>query len=212
MAANKDMMILYRRLSIDDLDDISDLESNVWPVQLRASKDCLEKRLLWGHTMMGAFRENRLSGIASWRYDKFDPDNASTMPQSFNQFSNQPNVTPSNAAFVYNFALLPGIRNGRIGPNLITESTKILFENHCQYLVGASRCPSYSSANQKLQLDIRNAISHYSSDEPPWLLDPVLNFYSRTLNCIFTEPIANFMPEDLESGGYAIGFYKTLKV
>lgn len=212
MAANKDNIIIYRRLSIEDLDDIVYLESNVWPAQLRASKDCLEKRLLWGHTMLGAFRDNHLSGIASWRYSKFDPDNPSTMPQSFNQFSNQPNITPSNAAFVYNFALLPEIRNGRVGPNLIAEGTKILLENHCQYLVGASRCPSYSSENRKLQMSIHNAINHYPLDESSWLLDPVLNFYRRTLACTFTEPIANFMPEDLESGGYAIGFYKTLEV
>jgi hypothetical protein len=39
MAANKDNIIIYRRLSIEDLDDIVYLESNVWPVQLRASKN-----------------------------------------------------------------------------------------------------------------------------------------------------------------------------
>lgn len=212
MVASKDNIIIYRCLSIDDLDDIVNLESNVWPAPLRASKDTLEKRLLWGHTMLGAFRDNHLSGIASWRYGNFDPDNASTMPLSFNEFSNQPNITPSNAAFVYNFALLPEIRNGRIGPNLIAEGTKILLKNHCKYLVGASRCPSYSSEDSKLQLSVRHALDRYPLDGAPWLLDPVLNFYSRTLACAFMEPIANFMPEDLESGGYAIGFYKTLEV
>lgn len=209
MANSQENSVSYRRLGLGDISDIVSLENAVWPLGLRASEQVIRQRLLWQHVMLGAFRSNELLGMACWRYGEFHPENPATMPHDFNHFANQANSVPINAAFVYNFALKPGIRNSRIGPNLIANGIQILLDNHCHYLVGASRCPSFSGSALDTT-SIREAIQRYPENPLPWELDPVLSFYSRALACTFTRPLANFLPEDKESGGYAIGFYKQI--
>lgn len=205
MANLQENSIFYRCLGLEDLAGIVALENTVWPDGLRADESIITKRLQCRHAMLGAFRSGKLIGMACWRYGYFDPDNQDTMPTNFNEFANQANGQQINAAFVYNFALLPEIRNSKIGPSLIANGIDILLKHDCKYLVGASRCPSYSESSA-----MREAITH-SQMPLPCEQDPVLNFYRRTLACIFTRPLAGFLPADAASGGYAIGFYKELR-
>ena len=205
-----------------DLNAIAELEQSAWPAYLRASSSTLEQRLHWQHIMLGAFKAEQLVGIASWRYDQFDP--TVPMPKSFDAFANRPNQDGYNAAYVYNFAITPKIRNTRHGLELalqlIAEGIKILIRDHCTYLVGASRCPSYDGSEQdhaKPSSELKIAIDTCAASKAtlvdatlPWQNDPVLSFYKHALHCSYLEALPAFMPEDTASGGYAIGFYKVL--
>ncbi|HSI43926.1 MAG TPA: hypothetical protein VK949_06245 [Methylotenera sp.] len=207
MASTNEHSISYRLMNLEDIDKIVSLENTIWSYGLRAEKKLIRQRLIWQHAMLGAFKANRLIGMACWRYGQFTPTDINSMPINFNQFANQANQVVFNAAFVYNFALLPEIRNSKIGPQLIANGINILLENHCDYLVGASRCPSYTLTNVS---SLRLAINDYPARAIPWEIDPTLSFYKKALNCEFTRPLVNFLPEDKESGGYAIGFYKKI--
>lgn len=214
--------MLFKQLSSEYLDDIAALEASAWPTPLRASSALIEQRLRWNHVMLGAFRKNHLVGITSWRYDHFDP--ANPMPENFDAFANRPNGPSYNAAFVYNFAITPALRNtkpgGALALSLISEGIKILIENRCIYLVGASRCPSYAGDNESPNRchhapQLQSAIEGYRTESIldrtlPWQQDPVLSFYKQALDCTFQQTLPGFMPEDRASGGYAIGFYKKL--
>jgi ribosomal protein S18 acetylase RimI-like enzyme len=220
----QDNPVFFKNLSIEDLADIAALEVSVWPAHLRASRAKLEQRLHWGHVMLGAFMSNQLIGVAAWRYGQFDPTTA--LPESFDAFANRPISTPYNAAYVYNFAIAPSLRNTRPGfelaLKLIAEGIKILIKDGCTYLVGASRCPSYAGSKEALNscnqsIDLRTAIDNYQphglkplDTSLPWQHDPVLSFYKHALDCAYIQILPVFMPEDKASGGYAIGFYKRL--
>jgi hypothetical protein len=220
----QDNSIFFKKLSVEDLAEIAALEVVAWPEYMRASNVKIEQRLQWQHVMLGAFKSNQLVGIAAWRYDHFD--RAMPMPESFDAFANRPNAISHNAAYVYNFAIVPSLRNKRLGRELalklIAEGIKILIADRCTYLIGASRCPSYAGSNEKQSycsqsVELQAAIDGYKLQDSgsvdaslPWQYDPVLSFYKQALNCTFVQILPAFMPEDNASGGYAIGFCKTL--
>jgi hypothetical protein len=218
------MAISYRRLGAADIPAILSLETASWPHGLRVDPATLEERLSNGHTMLGAFQHDGLIGIAAWRYGMFDPKSSHPYPLDFDTFANSPSAQQFNAAYVYNFALLPNIRKTRqginIGLSLISAGIDILITDGCKYLVGASRCPSYAGCNDdsikcKQSMKMKSAVDSLSADtktelDIPWQDDPVLSFYKHALQCKFVAIMPRFMPEDTASGGYAIGFYKEL--
>ncbi|HSH97036.1 MAG: hypothetical protein ACAH07_01905 [Methylophilaceae bacterium] len=209
------------------MSEIMHLETLSWPAELCATESKILQRLAWQHVVLGARENDKLIGMAGWRYASFQPNK--NFPTNFDLFANLPNDHNHNAAFAYNFAIAPTLRKSRLGSEvatgLIMEGIKILLQNKCRFLVGASRCPTYAGNNDgyKENLNIKNpdiysAIDHCITsqlspidDTLPWQSDPILSFYKQALDCVFLKVLPGFMPEDIASGGHAIAFYKLLE-
>lgn len=207
-------------LQISDVPAIALLEQACWPPGLQASAETILQRLEYGHVMMGGVLGEELVAVMCWRYANFTPDDFSSFPKTFIEFSTQPNVEPHNAAFVYNLCVHPKFRGSNVVRELFLAGLARRHTSNCQYLVADGRCPSYNgieSATESIKpsATFRAAIDRYTNggDFPSlkeFTADPILRFYRRTLHCEFVTVIPNFMPADIASGGYRVIYFKAL--
>lgn len=206
------------KLDSHDLEAIYTLECAAFPESMQASYETLALRFKLGHFMLGAWEQNRLVGLVSWRHAWFDPEDRTIFPETFAKFSNAPNSSPYNAAFVYSLGIHPEKRGAELTRALMMSAIDHIKSSHCKYLVGDGRCPSYNGCSTD---DIapskifRKAIDlQIQSGEVPSLAeytaDPYLRFYHRTLNCQFLWAMPDFLPSDDASGGHQVIFYMLL--
>ena len=208
-------------LTIADLDALYLFECATWPIGARASKESISKRFELQHWIYAAWKNNAIIGVLCWRLGYFDPSNIESFPNNFNKFANAPNAKPYNAAYVYNLSVHPSHRGKPVAKYLMQSSLKEYHDPQLLYLVGDGRCPSYNgshNSNEKIEqrADFKKVIDqHFSLNMPislnDFLIDPVLCFYYRMLNCHFNWVIKDFLPTDSASGGYRVIFYKILK-
>src|SRR5450830_427962 len=81
--------LTYERLSADHLSEIMHLEAISWPPELCATERNVLQRLAWQHVILGARKNDKLIGMAAWRYASFQPNK--NLPASFNLFANAAN-------------------------------------------------------------------------------------------------------------------------
>jgi len=208
------------RLDFDDLETVSRYEHTAWPASIQASRQTFLKRFEFGHFMLGIWRHEQLIGLASWRRGWFDPTNKLAFPQTFDEFSNAPNAEPYNAVFAYNLSIRPDQRGTEMTRALIMAVIDFAKQDHCHYLVGDGRCPSYNGSNTSTEhiaysSKFKVAIDHQLQlGEAPtledYLADPILRFYYRMLDCTFLWTMQDFIPGDVSSGGHRVIFYKSL--
>jgi hypothetical protein len=208
------------RLSSRDLDAVYAFECSAWPEPLQASYQTLATRFELNHFMFGAWEQEQLIGLVSWRHAWFDPEDRSIFPKSFTEFSGAPNSNPHNAVFVYNFGIHPARRGMLVTQALIASIIAYIKSGHCKYLVGDGRCPSYNGSNTTTEQVTPSKIFKAALDrqlkygqEPSlqeYLADPLLRFYYRRLGCQFFGAVPNFLPTDSASGGHQVIFYKAL--
>lgn len=224
MRVKNDNLSIFNKVSlltIADLDALYRFECDAWPIGARASRESLVKRFELKHWVYAAWHNETIIGILCWRQGWFDPKNIQSFPQNFNEFANTTNTNPYNAAYVYNLSVHPNYRGSSVAKYLMDTSLIEYYDPQLSYLVGDGRCPSYNGSNtlsEKIdqRFDFKLAIeNHLQNNETlnldDYLIDPILCFYYRMLNCHFCWVIKDFLPTDTASGGYRVIFYKLLK-
>lgn len=213
----------YRLVVLDanDIPAILELEHACWAPAIRADAATLASRFALGHISLGMYSNNALTGIVSFSYTRFSPDEPACLPTSFHEFSSRPMAADYNSAFAYNLNIHPRARGGVLTRELLSAGLWQMREDGCHYLVGVGRCPSYNGRingdEENIQPSpvLRNAIDEImrSGRQPAvdqLLTDPVLKFYRHYLGCEFLRVVPNFLPGDTASGGFGVIFYKTL--
>jgi hypothetical protein len=180
-------------LGSEDLDAVYDLECAAFPKAMQASYQTIMARFELGHFMLGVWEKDRLIGLTSWRRAWFDPEDRSSFPKTFIDYSSAPNSRPYNAAFVYNLCIHPEKRGTKFTREFIMQVIERIIRDQCKFLVGEGHCPQDNDGPL-----------------PDYLSDPSLRFYHRTLNCRFLWALPNFLPADVASNGRRVIFYKAL--
>jgi len=207
-----------QQLDSSMLGAVASFEQQAWPAHMAASHQSLKSRFELRHTMLGAWHNSQLIGLASWRLGWLDKDNQSLFPKNFTEFSGAPNSAPFNAAFVYNLGIHPDFRGKTSTTQLVHAVLNHAQQQGCQYVIGDGRCPSYRGSPTEgipQRLNFKNALDNIILDDKTaeledYLIDPILNFYYRLLKCEFLWVIPDFIPEDISSGGHRVIFCKTL--
>jgi GNAT superfamily N-acetyltransferase len=208
------MEIQVAELTRHDLPAIDLLEKACWPTELQASATLLESRFDSGHTMVGAWLENRLLGLIAYRHVMFDPDDIEAFPKNFEQFASGLRQDKFNAVYGYNMSVHPEMRGSSLIHDLLSGAIDRVRAEGCRYIVGDGRCPSYSGGVEngrviRQSAIFRAAIDRYMSGGhfpvlAEFLADPTLRFFYRTMHCRFLWVLPDFFPGDAASGGFRV--------
>jgi len=210
-----------KTMGVEDIAEILELENLCWLPEIRANEATLRTRFEMGHISIGMLVNEKLIGMTSFSYTHFSPDDSNGFPNTFREFSSRPQLDDHNTAFVYNLNIHPDYRGDTLTRELIWAGIDRLREDNCVYMLGASRCPSYNGsqgpdietiqASPEFRKTIGNAIQTGRLPATRQLIvDPVLRFYRRTLDCKFLRVVPDFLPGDKPSGNFGVIFYKTL--
>lgn len=208
-------------LGVEDIPAILELENACWLPEIRASEKILRARFEMGHISLGMLDNEELAGIFTFTYSRFSPNIPAGLPATFREFSSRPVIDNYNTAFAYNFSIHPRARGGTLTRKLLWAGLDHMREDGCQYLLAAVRCPSYNGSpdagveaiqpspefKKTIDTSIQTGKLAASGD---LIVDPLLRFYQRTLDCIFLKVIPDFLPDDAPSGGFGVVFYKML--
>jgi len=210
-----------KSLCVKDIPAILELENACWLPGLRANEVILRKRFEMGHLSLGILINEDLVGMTSFSYSHFSPGDTGGLPVTFSGLSSRLMGDNYNTAFAYNLNIHPRVRGGMMIRELLTAGLNRMREDGCRYLLGAGRCPSYNGSMwagiEAIQPspEFRKTIddSMLTGTLPvtgDLIVDPVLRFYQRTLDCIFLKIVPDFLPGDVPSGGFGVIFYKAL--
>jgi len=205
-----------RQLSIDDCASIVELERVCWPLELQASQNIIYTRFSLGHNFAGILYENRLIGLGAYVYTDQDPYDKDAFPDTFNEFASIQMRKPNVSMYVYNLSMHPDWR----GTNAVLDLLEYMKQegrcNDCKYAVGDGRCQAYNGSqeahdNVKVNPKFKKAIDDwYMTGNKPTdeilLLDPLLKFHRRNLDCEFLYLKKDFLPGDVASGGFRVIF------
>lgn len=203
-------------LSEADLDEIMDFEAAVFASALQASAETYRTRFRLGHVMIG-YRDERLRGVISFSYGKFNPRDPSTLPTVFKVWSMQPVPVGFDTAFIYNLGLRPGTRGTGAIQALIVAALRRAVQDGCHQVVGEGPIPSYAGAGHvHANPEIRAALDGYITggpvpDDELLFRDPHLALYRRISPCRIVRVIPNFLPEDAASGGFRAMLFRDLR-
>lgn len=218
---DEDLDVHVVSLGTQDIPAILALENVCWLPAIRADEQTLRKRFGLGHIMLGLLAGDALLGIVSFSYTLSSPEKAIGLPQTFREFSNRTMAPEYNTAFAYNLNIHPRARRGNLTMKLIQAGLSRMRKDGCRYVLGAGRCPSYNgSLAGGIEIippapDFRRSIDQCVQTgmlpaPEELLVDPILRFYRRALDCEFLRVIPGFLPGDSASGGFGVIFYKML--
>ncbi len=210
---------MITKLGKEHLESIIYLERNSWIPFAQADKETILKRFGLGHIMIGVLEDDELTGMISFSYSNFSPDDYEKFPKGFGEFSSQEPSENYNSAFIYNLSILPKERGRYYAQMLIREALETARNKGCEYAVADGRCPSYNGSsgfeqeNVKQRIEFKEAIDRYLGGGPfpekeELLKDPTLAFYHRFGEFLWIMP--DFLPEDKPSGGIRVIIYKKL--
>ena len=208
-------------MSAEDIPEILELENACWLPEIRANEETLRERFEMGHVSLGIFDNEKLVGMFTFSYSRFSLNFPDELPATFKEFSSRPMGNNYNTAFAYNFSIHPRARGGTLTRELLWAGLNRMREDDCQYLLAAVRCPSYNGSlgadveaiqpspgfKKTIDTSIQTGKLPATRD---LIVDPLLRFYQRTLDCVFLKVIPDFLPDDAPSGGFGIIFYKAL--
>lgn len=207
---------LIRHLRPDEWQAVVDLEEAAWPPPLRAGRATVEARFGLGHSMMGAWRDERLVGLGCYTLSDLDPREETSFPRTFAEFSRVPRSAAPTTAYTYNLCIHPAARRLDLTLPLVGRMMADAAGAGCRLAVGDGRCPSYSGSVEapdrvRPNPRFRDAIDawHRTGRRPSdaeLLLDPVLRFYRRTTGCSFLHLRPDFLPQDAAAGGFRVIF------
>lgn len=209
-----------RELTLSDTDKILDLERKSWIPELQTDEESVKQRFELGHKMFGIEENGKLLGKICFSYSNFSPDDRNQFPQTFQEFSHQPEVKDPNAAFVYNLDIEPESRNSRYAIDLIKTMENTVRQAGCEYVVIDGRPSSYNGSDSsyeqvKQKPKLKEAIDQYLEGgsfptDKQLMEDSTLALYAR-LGGKFLWIMPNFVPEDKPAGGIRVIMSKELE-
>ena len=202
-------------LSASHIEEIMALEMAAFPPEMQASEATYRKRFALGHIALG-YRRADLQGVISFSYGIFDPENPSTIPDNFHDWSTQKVPTDFNTVFIYNLGLLPSVRGTEALQSMIAGSLRRAAADGCRQVLAEGPIPSYAG-NRHIQRneDIGRSLESFVSGGPmpPEALlfkDPHLALYRRCSTCSIIRVMPNFLPTDSASGGFRAMLFRQL--
>ena len=123
------------------LEEICQLEKEIWIPQMQATREVIRERLRQGHKLLSIREEKGLPGMVGWCYSPFTlSDGPENFPLSFRQFSNCKSCCADNAhsAFIYNVGVRPDHR--RQGDWLCQQRIRQCDDGHNQRGTLGTRC------------------------------------------------------------------------
>ncbi|MCX5832408.1 MAG: GNAT family N-acetyltransferase [Deltaproteobacteria bacterium] len=209
-------------LDESSLDDICELEQEIWIPPMQASREVIQERLHHGHKLLTIKDEKGLPGMVGWCYSPFSrADGPDGFPKSFRQFSNCKSCCADNArsAFIYNVGVKPNRRRQGTGSLLLQEVFEKIRKAGIFEVFIDSRMASYNGSTQYDQEKVprnevfRKAVDQYFStgrlpETAVLASDPAVSFYMRNgLTPWIIRP--DFIPDD-PSGNMRVICYANL--
>lgn len=203
-------------LTRENIPAICRLEQDCWPPALQAGASTIEHRLASGHTLVGAWSDDRLAGLIAYRHVKFNPLDPNAFPKTFAEFASGNRQPEFNAVYGYNMSVHPALRGSQIIHDLLAGAIARVRADGCRYIVGDGRCPSYNGegedGNDKTISQspvFRAAMDRFMNGGAfpslqEFLADPALRFFYRKMQCRFLWILPDFFPGDHASGGYRV--------
>ncbi len=212
---NKEKESKILSLGKNNIQEIIELENRSWIPGLQASEESILQRIENDHKILGIREGEKLVGKICFSYSFFSPDDKKKFPATFHEFSNQPKIKDSNAAFVYNLDVDPQYRSGKYASKLIQAMLKEVQNYGCRYIVADGRPSSYNGSSEfeqekvKQNLEFKKAIDRYLEGgqfptDLEFMKDPTLAFYKRLTGCKFLWILPGFIPEDKSAGGIRV--------
>jgi hypothetical protein len=210
-----------RPAGMEDIPALEALEAAAWPAPLQAKVDLIRHRFSLNHIVLVVDAGTYLAGAVCFVPTSETPFGAAGFPPSFGEFSSVPRSAPVQSIYAYNFCVHPAHRGESFVRGAIKDAIVAFRQTGARWLVGAGRCPSYAGSDsegpERIRADpeFRAAIDRWAATGtmPAMQLltrDPVLRFYHRMFNCRFVHLAQDFMPDDVSSGGHAVGFVRPL--
>src|SRR4051812_17315236 len=85
-----DVAIPIRRLELEDMPLLMELEAAAWAAPLQASETTIRYRLALGHTMFGAIDGDLLAGTICFAENSQDPLVRADFPRNFDAYASLP--------------------------------------------------------------------------------------------------------------------------
>ena len=204
------------------LEEICQLEKEIWIPQMQATREVIRERLRQGHKLLSIREEKGLPGMVGWCYSPFTlSDGPENFPLSFRQFSNCKSCCADNAhsAFIYNVGVRPDHRRQGTGSLLLQEVFEKIKKDGISEVFIDSRMAAYNGSTQYGQEKVpqsqafREAVDRYFStgrlpDPAVLAADPAVSFYMRNgLAPWIIRP--DFIPDD-SSGNMRVICYANL--
>lgn len=220
LIATTETAVVTRALSFDDLPQILALERAAFIPPLQADDRRIRRRFELRHRMIGAFSGERLVGMIACCNGRFDPNDRSAFPSTFDEFSSQPPMRDANAVFIYNLEVAPAHRGATVPRTLIARVLDDAVQRGLNYAVADGRMPSYAGSDTDPQEQIRrnetfrDAVDRYLAGGPAltegqYREDPILALYHRITGCRFGWIATDFV-DDPPSGNMRVVLYGPL--
>lgn len=204
-----------------DISEITSFETKAFPAGLQASAETYRKRFRLGHIMLG-YRpshdvDTALQGVISFSYGCFTPDDPSTIPDNFKDWSSQPVPKNFDTVFIYNLGRLPQTRGIGAVRALTQHALDRAKRDGCRQAVAEGPIPSYAGNDHaRPNPEIRHGLDAFArggSPPPPDLLfkDPHLALYRQLCPCAIIRVLPNFLPADAASGGFRAMLFRDLR-
>ncbi len=205
---------MIAQLALRDLDAICALEAAAFEMDMRASQSTYRARFALGHVMLG-YRNNKringeLAGIIGYSYGSFHPEDLTTLPDHFSNWSMQETIPDGNAAFIYNLGIAPSLRGTAITRDLVHAAIDKITTDGCRYIIAEGPVPSYAGNDHIARNPlITTALDRFAKEnkmpDPDLLFtDPHLSLYRRFWPCSILCIKPDFIPADQASGGFRV--------
>jgi len=196
-----------------DIDAIMELEAVAFDPSIQASRSKILKRFALGHQMLGAKHEGRLVGAISFSAVRFSTDALHQLPKTFDAYSTQPVPPDADTLCLYSIGVEQSARGLACTPPLIRAAIDAGKAQGLTSGIADGPLPSFNgNAQVRPKLEIRQLIDGYleTGAMPPgaeFLHDPIIAFYTRLTGCRVLALLADFIPEDVASGGWRALLY-----
>lgn len=212
------------------IDDIMLLEEKTNIPEIRASRRKIIFRFCKGMKMSGLWIDGKLVSSLGFRFDRFFPDKADELPETFALYST-PELAPStdcNSVFIDGFNVDYELRDKGLGKIVAKHMLDAVIKEGklymCEYLVGDPRLHTYNGCNQppienfRQDLKLKEAVDKAMNGEREFtmkdlLRDPEFRTYYWLIggaDLIKLMP-STWFPEDKPSGGHGVYVYKEIK-
>ena len=192
--------IIIRNAKEQNLNEIVELENEIWPEGTRATRDKFESRLkLFQQGFFLAYKNGNIIGASTSEKIDYNPLN---LPKSWEQITDNGYIKAThnpegNAIYVVSI----GAKSRSGGGSALVKAQKKLVEKlGLKYLVLGARIPGYNDYTiKKGEISIEEYVQLKRDDGE--ILDSELRFYTRNgLKLIKIAP--NYMEDDNESKNY----------
>ncbi len=198
--------IKINNATLKDLNQILDLEKEVWPEEMRASKERFEERLkIFGKGFFIITIKNKIMGATTSQIIDYNPKNP---PNSWDEITGKCHISQThnqngNCLYIISLGVSPKIKgkNLNLGSKLLNKQKQLGEELNLKYILLSARVPEYNKFCKEVS---KVSIEAYSKlkRKDGLSIDRGIRFYER--NGFKQVKICPNTMKDKESRNYGI--------